>query len=290
MLNIWKEIAGLLFITDSNPQFCIIYLPKIVSTFNGDSEVEDEFISGTMYDACSNVSPITISVGHALTNHKQLARITDESSTAKGIAVTPNPETDNNVILPEGADAVHIIRIPRVIPITHEHGVKAGNFKSLSILQSIREYHPLLTTWSDTMVYSMSGDNGVTHLTIKEVAMTPPNPKDNPIEKQNPGCFVNQLEEDGEEYDRIFISEIKDRLNIVQQKNLELCYLEFPGEDPSTKQWELEKSIRQQVAKSNTNYNLNNCSEHDRTTTTIGGEVRNGHSPTTSLWLSTNLG
>eukprot|EP00957_Ditylum_brightwellii_P002628 202170-Ditylum_brightwellii.AAC.1 len=116
----------------------VIYLPWIEVDVTEDSNLGDEWITGTMFDAVGNMQLLACP-------YRNLPK-------AKGSEIKKIPITDSVLTLP-GDDLMHVVSLPLSIPVPYAHRLQLGKVTNEDIRFSVEAYHHLMGLWSDMLAY-----------------------------------------------------------------------------------------------------------------------------------------
>ena len=130
-----KAVNGVLHLGHDD-KFQIISLPLVTSDFeNGTASLH-----GLLGTSASQNVPVKLG-GECLSDVIALAE------SEPSVSPTMQPiEADDDISL-EVPDNFKIIKLPLLIPLVGNHGIKCGHLDNKSVLQSITEHHPFMTTW-----------------------------------------------------------------------------------------------------------------------------------------------
>eukprot|EP00957_Ditylum_brightwellii_P138631 10567006-Ditylum_brightwellii.AAC.1 len=70
----------------------------------------------------------------------------------------------NSANPPFGNNNLCIVSLPLVIPVSYKHGLTSGALSSCQ-LEQMKEYHPIMSLWGNTIQYQFSSHFGMSALT-----------------------------------------------------------------------------------------------------------------------------
>eukprot|EP00957_Ditylum_brightwellii_P111652 8516644-Ditylum_brightwellii.AAC.1 len=161
-----QHLVDLRCIDATSKKLLIVYLPQVEVMINNDGDTNKEWITGTTLDSAGRLQPVKVLTSQLFYNFDELARPYDNfPAHLMDDIIEDIPETDS-VNPPFGDDSLCIISLPSVIPVSYDHGLMAGALNSCQ-LEQIKDYHPIMGLWGNTIQYQFSSRSGMSALTLR---------------------------------------------------------------------------------------------------------------------------
>eukprot|EP00957_Ditylum_brightwellii_P180259 13731747-Ditylum_brightwellii.AAC.3 len=161
-----QHLVGLRCIVASSKKLLIIYLPQVEVKINNGGDTDKEWITGTTSNVVGRLQTVKVLTSQIFYNFYKLARPSNNfPAHLMGDVIDNIPETDS-VNPPFGDDNLCIVSLPLVISVSYEHGLTTGTL-NLYQLEQMKDYHPIMGLWGDTMQYQFSSRSGMSALMLR---------------------------------------------------------------------------------------------------------------------------
>lgn len=194
-------------VVNSNYMITIISLPNHTMDLSSGKK----FLTGLLGNNCSYANPVQMSskfIDNVLT-------LSTNDVEIEGLASVPDFSTKTEKKSFKIPDNLSMCQVPVILPLFGDHDIVQGHISDDEVLQSIKNYHPVVKIWAESVHYQSNCTDNF-QLTFKSIASKM-------INLAKSGSFICSPEIMLKSDSTLF-----ERLHKVRNANMESHYKRFP--------------------------------------------------------------